>query len=278
MPPTTGSRAGNGYRVGWGLSDAHAARDGGERRGAKIIVQIDAGPAATVLQERILRRIGVRRRHRAVEQRTTQADANMRVRQRNEVRMAELSIRATYVGGPTALIEVNGVRFLTDPTFDPSGTSYETPVYTLRKTQGPAVSAEALGPLDAVLLSHDHHFDNLDRAGRAMLAQVPRVLAPRAGAERLGGNATGLAPWQTVDVVGGNGQHVPVIGHTGSARTRRRRSWSGRRILLASTVYVSGDTSGTRASKKWLDAPRFVWHFCSWVPRGSRKWVPRISR
>lgn len=156
--------------------------------------------------------------------------------------MSELAIRATYIGGPTALIEVDGVRFLTDPTFDPAGTSYETPVYTLRKTQGPALSVEALGPVDAVLLSHDHHFDNLDRAGKTLLSRAARTLVPTAGAERLGGNATGLVPWQTVDVVGGNGQHVPVI-----ATPARHGPAGGDRgpvvgFLLASTVYVSGDT------------------------------------
>jgi L-ascorbate metabolism protein UlaG (beta-lactamase superfamily) len=48
------------------------------------------------------------------------------------------AIRLTYVGGPTALIEWHGVRLLTDPTFDPAGTSYELPAYTLTKTQEPA--------------------------------------------------------------------------------------------------------------------------------------------
>ena len=33
--------------------------------------------------------------------------------------MSELKI--TYVGGPTALLEVAGLRLLTDPTFDPPG-------------------------------------------------------------------------------------------------------------------------------------------------------------
>jgi len=68
------------------------------------------------------------------------------------------------------------MRLLTDPTLDPAGSEYPTPLYTLRKTAGPALTAAALLPLDAVLLSHDHHFDNLDRAGRRLLAGVPRVL------------------------------------------------------------------------------------------------------
>ncbi len=30
----------------------------------------------------------------------------------------------THIGGPTALIEVGGLRLLTDPTFDPPGKHY----------------------------------------------------------------------------------------------------------------------------------------------------------
>jgi L-ascorbate metabolism protein UlaG (beta-lactamase superfamily) len=76
----------------------------------------------------------------------------------------------TYVGGPTALVEWRGVRILADPTFDPAGTIYDLPGYTLRKLRGAAVQAGALGRVDAVLLSHEHHLDNLDRSGRAMLS------------------------------------------------------------------------------------------------------------
>ena len=75
----------------------------------------------------------------------------------------------TYVGEPTILIGLDGVRFLTDPTFDPAGSSSTSPAgVTLAKTMGPALAAESLGHIDAVLLSHDHHFDNLDRSGRTL--------------------------------------------------------------------------------------------------------------
>jgi L-ascorbate metabolism protein UlaG (beta-lactamase superfamily) len=70
----------------------------------------------------------------------------------------------------------------------------------LRKLAGPAVSEDELEPVDAVLLSHDHHEDNLDDAGRAFLARAGRVLTTVAGAERLGGNAVGLEPGVTVQV------------------------------------------------------------------------------
>src|ERR1039457_2190939 len=90
----------------------------------------------------------------------------------------------TYIGGPTALIGLGGVRFLTDPTFDPAGTEYPTDAYTLKKWEGPAISADQLGKVDAVLLSHDHHYDNLDHAGRQILASATQVLTTIDGAER----------------------------------------------------------------------------------------------
>jgi L-ascorbate metabolism protein UlaG (beta-lactamase superfamily) len=116
----------------------------------------------------------------------------------------------TYVGGPTALIEWGGVRLLTDPTFDPAGSVYRTSAYELRKTLGPALTAEALGPLDAVLLSHDHHFDNLDNTGRAFLTRVGRVLTTAAGAARLQGGAEGFTAWQETDLSAPGGRVLRV--------------------------------------------------------------------
>jgi L-ascorbate metabolism protein UlaG (beta-lactamase superfamily) len=65
------------------------------------------------------------------------------------------------------------------------------------KLTGPAVAATDLGPIDAVLVSHDHHGDNLDAAGRALLPAAGVVLTTTAGGGRLGGPARGLQPWAT---------------------------------------------------------------------------------
>ncbi|MFG1918437.1 MBL fold metallo-hydrolase [Micromonospora sp. NPDC048898] len=64
-----------------------------------------------------------------------------------------------------------------------------------RKVTGPALRPEQVGPIDAVLLSHAHHADNLDESGRELLADVPVIVTTRAGARRLGGRARGLRPW-----------------------------------------------------------------------------------
>jgi len=107
-------------------------------------------------------------------------------------------VRLTHIGGPTTLIEVGGWRLLTDPTFDAPGRKYTFGWGTSsRKTAGPALQPDRLGRIDAVLLSHDHHGDNLDDAGRAVARSVDTIVTTVPGARRLGGAARGLAQWGT---------------------------------------------------------------------------------
>src|SRR5438309_796999 len=120
-----------------------------------------------------------------------------------------MSISITLIGGPTALIEIDGFRLLTDPTFDAPG-AYQLPHVRLEKLTGPAVSADAVGDVDAVLLSHDQHSDNLDHSGREYLSRTRRVLTTKAGAKRLGGNTEGFAPWELTELTGGNGHALTV--------------------------------------------------------------------
>ena len=119
------------------------------------------------------------------------------VRLREDVGLAGgMEIRLTHIGGPTVLIEVGGWRLLTDPTFDPAGQSYRFGWGSgSRKLAGPAIPASEIGAIDAVLLSHDHHDDNLDPAGRALLPSAGAVITTVPGAKRLGGNARALEPW-----------------------------------------------------------------------------------
>jgi L-ascorbate metabolism protein UlaG (beta-lactamase superfamily) len=119
-------------------------------------------------------------------------------------------MQLTYIGGPSALLELGGLRILTDPTFDPAGGEYRAANYTLHKTQGPALALDRIGHVDLVLLSHDHHFDNLDSAGRELLASATRVLTTRAGAERLGAPVVGLAPWETHELPLADGSQLRI--------------------------------------------------------------------
>ncbi len=104
------------------------------------------------------------------------------------------------ITGPTVLIEYAGLRFLTDPTFD-APQDYDMGITVLKKTAGAPITPESVLPIDAVLLSHDTHPDNLDTSGRALLPKVGHVITTEDGEKNLQAegltNVTGLAPWDT---------------------------------------------------------------------------------
>ncbi len=160
-------------------------------------------------------------------------------------------VRLTHIGGPTVLIEVGGWRLLTDPTFDPPGRRYFFGWGTMsRKLAGPAIAATDLLPIDAVLLSHDHHGDNLDPAGRALLPSAGVIVTTASGAQRLGGSARGLAPWQatrleapdrpSIDITATPCRHGPPLSHpiVGDVIGFALR-WEGQDD---GALWVSGDT------------------------------------
>jgi L-ascorbate metabolism protein UlaG (beta-lactamase superfamily) len=91
------------------------------------------------------------------------------------------NVRLTHIGGPTTLIEVDGWRLLTDPTFDHPGEKYNFRWGTSsRKVTGPAIAASGIGPIDAVLLTHDHHAATERHVGPRLLR---RSVCVREGAQ-----------------------------------------------------------------------------------------------
>ena len=164
------------------------------------------------------------------------------------------NITITYFDTAMILLEIDGVRLLTDPVLDPAGTIFDDGSLRLEKTSGSSISAEQLGQIDAVLLSHDQHGDNLDNGGRDLLGKARRVLTTPAAAARLGQSAEGLTDWEDTEVEGTNGTSVRIIavpaqhgpegtqGTTGPVTGFVVETTSGARI------YISGDTilySGT---------------------------------
>jgi L-ascorbate metabolism protein UlaG (beta-lactamase superfamily) len=133
-------------------------------------------------------------------------------------------LRLTHIGGPTVLIAVDGWRLLTDPTFDPPGRKYGFGWGTSSvKVAGPSMAVSEVGPIDAVLLTHDHHADNLDPSGRQLLPSAGVVVTTVSGAKRLGGRARGLEPWATtrleaagrppIEVTATPCRHGPPLSH-----------------------------------------------------------------
>ncbi|MBP3081488.1 MBL fold metallo-hydrolase [Streptomyces sp. ZG43] len=162
-------------------------------------------------------------------------------------------------GGPTALFEYGGLRFLTDPTFDGPG-DYPAPGGpTLVKTAPSTATPADADPVDVVLLSHDEHADNLDTSGRALLADAPLTLTTPGGGERLGGKAKGLADWETVELERPGGGTITVTGvpaiHGPGAR-EEVEPLAGQVVGFVltgeglPTVYVSGDNASLDAVKE----------------------------
>ncbi|MDF2443913.1 MAG: hypothetical protein JWR01_2116 [Subtercola sp.] len=155
------------------------------------------------------------------------------------------TVPITVIGGPTVLIEYGGLRLLTDPTFDQPR---EYPG-SFEKKSAPSVGPDSLGRIDAVLLSHDEHVDNLDESGRALLADVPVTYTTRSGAIRLAGSAAGLAPWESVTLERADGGGVTITATPALHGPPGAESVVGEVIgfLLSGdglpTVYVSGDNA-----------------------------------
>jgi len=159
-------------------------------------------------------------------------------------------MKITHISTATMLLEIGSLRLLTDPVFDPAGGRYSFGWGTgsTKLTDAP-VSTESLWQIDAVLLSHDHHEDNLDKAGRAFLPKAKRVLTTTSGERRLRGNAEGMANWQSTILESGDtkikvtatpAQHGPLIVRPFAGQTIGfMLEWEGQQ---SGALYITGDT------------------------------------
>jgi L-ascorbate metabolism protein UlaG (beta-lactamase superfamily) len=155
----------------------------------------------------------------------------------------------THIGGPTVLVEVEGWRLLTDPTFDPAGGHYAFGFGTSSdKVSGPSLGIADLPPIDVVLLTHG---DNLDAAGRELLRSAGTVVTTVPGARRLGLPAgRGLRAGDTMrltargrrdlEVTATPARHGPPLSHpiVGAVVGFALR-WPGTPTCL---LWVTGDT------------------------------------
>ena len=167
------------------------------------------------------------------------------------------------MGGPTAVIELGGVRLLTDPTFDQPG-EYPVGSRTLTKTAGPALSPREVEPVDAVLLSHDQHPDNLDTLGRVFLMDVPLVISTPSASDRLGGVLRALRPWEQIDLPRSDGGALRVTGvpaqHGPDGSERLVGEVTGFVLSGAGlpTVYVSGDNASLEVVRAIAEKVRSI--------------------
>ncbi|KAI1846356.1 hypothetical protein JX266_007561 [Neoarthrinium moseri] len=162
----------------------------------------------------------------------------------------EASLAITHIGTATALIELGDVTLITDPYLSPAGSSWDVaPGVSLTSHYTPSRTLETLPPIDAVLLSHEDHPDNLDSLGRRLL-DGRRVLTTTDGARKLGPRpgVRGMKPWEIVElsiarkrfqVTATPCQHLPggeCIGFILSSPD------FGTTHGLPNAIYFSGDT------------------------------------
>lgn len=85
-------------------------------------------------------------------------------------------LRLTWFGHSAVLIEIDGVRLLTDPMWGPRAAP--STVLGPARFHEPPAALEALGDLDAVIISHDH-YDHLDMLTiRTLMQRRAHFLVP----------------------------------------------------------------------------------------------------
>ena len=157
-------------------------------------------------------------------------------------------LRVTWLGHATALVDIDGVRILTDPVWSErvSPSEWIGP----KRFFAPPVPLDALPPVDAVVISHDH-YDHLDMASVvALAAGGARFLVPLGVGAHL--ERWGIAPARLEELDWGESRPVGAVTATlAPARHFSGRGLSDRDATLwgswilagpSHRVYYSGDS------------------------------------
>jgi len=155
----------------------------------------------------------------------------------------------THIGTATAIIHLPDINIITDPVFTSAGHTWDFAGVTLSTTKSPALTLPFLPPIDAVLLSHEDHPDNLDEPGRQLL-DGRHVLTTPDGASKLAPRpgVRALHPWEPVTLnLGGRTFHItgtPCVHFPGGEVTGFiiTSSEFGVTNGLPNAIYFSGDT------------------------------------
>lgn len=168
-------------------------------------------------------------------------------------RPPESGLRATWLGHSTVLIEIDGLRVLTDPVWGPRASP--STLVGPKRFQPIPVSLRTMPPVDLVMVSHDH-YDHLDYPTIRVLAKlnVPFVTSLGVGAHL---EAWGVPPHRIVELDWWESHRLPNTGLTVTAapsqhfsgrglKDRNATLWSS--LVLRSerhAVFFSGDTGLT---------------------------------
>ncbi|MCW3040559.1 MAG: hypothetical protein JWM31_2464 [Solirubrobacterales bacterium] len=136
-----------------------------------------------------------------------------------------------WLGHASALLEIDGVRLLTDPLLRPRL------AHITRRV--PVITPQSLGRVDGVLISHVH-LDHLDRPTLKALGRHVPLVAPRGAAASLRGlgPVTELEAGQSTVLAGVEVTATPAV-HTAMRRGRRVPALG---YVVDGDLYFAGDT------------------------------------
>ena len=168
-------------------------------------------------------------------------------------RLPDTGLRATWLGHSTVLIEIDGLRVLTDPVW--GNRASPSRLAGPRRFQPVPVPLRALPPIDLVLISHDH-YDHLDYPTIRHLARtdVPFVTSLGVGAHlqswdipaerivELDWWESYTLPGRDLSITAAPSQHFSGRG----LKDRNATLWSSMAIRSSRhAVFFSGDTGLT---------------------------------
>lgn len=154
------------------------------------------------------------------------------------LRSGLLNPSITWIGHATLLVQLDGINFLTDPTWAAraSPVSWAGP----RRLSAPGLAFENLPKIDVVVISHDHYDHlNLDTVQRLAATHDPLFLVPLGLKAWFADNGIGkveeLDWWQEREYRGVRFICLPAQHFS------QRTLWDGNRRLWASWAVVSSD-------------------------------------
>lgn len=171
-----------------------------------------------------------------------------------------MNFSITHLSTACTLLEIGSLRILTDPVLDQSPRRYKFApgIYAWRRF-GAALPAGGLGNIDAILLSHAHHLDNLDHAGRVFVLgardaqdRPSRIISHPSAQNMVGHRLEPLLPWQHLTLKGALGESIKVTATPASHGPHLLRFLHDVRDVVGyllewetqkhGAVYISGDT------------------------------------
>ncbi len=167
-----------------------------------------------------------------------------------------MKVTITHIDTACVLLNINGFKILTDPTLNKKDGFFpqylDRPLAFSKKYIDPALSIEEIGKVDLVLLSHDHHNDNLDKNGRVFIKTVTTVLSTKDAVKRLkNDNTIGLDNWEEHTIETEKVEQLKITAipaqHTNIKRLDKLMGkvigfaieWQGQKN---GCLYISGDT------------------------------------